>query len=65
MLDEAEDTLTINSLVDVVHAASGDVSSGNIIGAVQITTTRPDGADLCGCDRGLRHRSASPYPAPG
>ena len=37
-LDEAEDTLTISSLVDVVHAASGDVSS-NIIGAAQITTT--------------------------
>ena len=38
ILDEAEDTLTISSLVDVVHAASGDVSS-NIIGAAQITTT--------------------------
>ena len=38
VLDEAEDTLTISSLVDVVHAASGDVSS-NIIGAAQITTT--------------------------
>ena len=37
-LDEAEDTLTISSLVDVVHAASGEVSS-NIIGAAQITTT--------------------------
>src|SRR5829696_802254 len=37
ILDEAEDTLTIDSLVDVVHAASGDVNSGNIIGAVQIT----------------------------
>src|SRR5829696_3678445 len=37
ILDEAGDTLTINGLVDVVHSAGGDVSSGNIIGAVQIT----------------------------
>jgi hypothetical protein len=36
-LDDAGDTLTINSLVDTVHtAASGDVSSGEIIGAVKI-----------------------------
>src|SRR5215212_8578416 len=39
VLDQAQDTLTINSLVDVVHAASGDVNSGNILGSVQITTT--------------------------
>jgi hypothetical protein len=39
VIDEAEDTLTVNSLIDIVHAASGDVNSGNIIGAVQITTT--------------------------
>ena len=37
ILDEAEDTLTINGLVDVVHAAGGDVNSGNILGSVQIT----------------------------
>ena len=36
ILDEAEDTLTITSLIDVVHAAGGDVNSGNIIGAVRI-----------------------------
>src|SRR4051812_31072380 len=39
VLDEAEDTLTIDSLVDTVHSAGGDVNSGNIIGSVQITTT--------------------------
>src|SRR4051812_8378594 len=27
--DDAHDTLTIDSLVDVVHSAGGDVSSGN------------------------------------
>ena len=36
-LDDAEDTLTINSLVDTVHAASGNVGSGNIFGSVQMT----------------------------
>jgi len=39
VVDEAEDTLTIDSFVDVVEAASGDVSSGNILGTVQITVT--------------------------
>src|SRR5215208_143303 len=37
ILDQAQDTLTINSLVDVVHSASGDVNSGNILGSVSIT----------------------------
>src|SRR5262245_65868951 len=35
-LDEAEDTLTISGLTDTVHAAGGDVNSGNILGSVQI-----------------------------
>src|SRR3954454_7166782 len=35
-IDDAEDTLTITSVTDVVHAASGDVNSGNIIGSVKI-----------------------------
>ena len=39
ILDEAEDTLTITALTDAVHAASGDVNSGNIIGAVRINVT--------------------------
>ena len=29
-VDDAQDTLTINGLVDVVHSAGGDVSSGNV-----------------------------------
>src|SRR5262249_35431142 len=36
-VDEAQDTLTINSLIDVVHAQSGDVSSGNILSQVSLT----------------------------
>ena len=45
ILDEAEDTLTISGLVDVVHAAERRCDSGNIIGAAQITTTTtPTGA---------------------
>ena len=39
VLDEAEDTLTINSLVDIVHASGGDVNSGNILGSTQVTIT--------------------------
>src|SRR5262245_47380673 len=35
-LDEAQDTLTINSLVDVVQAQGGDVRSGNGLGQVQL-----------------------------
>jgi hypothetical protein len=35
-IDEAQDTLTINSLVDVVHAQGGDVSSGNVLSKVQL-----------------------------
>ena len=39
ILDEAHDTLTINSLIDVVHASGGDVGSGtNILPSVRITT---------------------------
>src|SRR5580765_3773913 len=34
--DEAEDTLTINGLVDTVHAAGGDVNSGNIFSSVKL-----------------------------
>ena len=35
-LDEAEDTLTINGLVDVVHSSGGNVSSGNIFSTVKL-----------------------------
>jgi hypothetical protein len=37
ILDTAHDTLTIKGLVDTVHSSGGDVNSGNVIGAVQIT----------------------------
>jgi hypothetical protein len=39
ILDEAGDTLTVSGLSDTVHAAGGDVQSGNILGSVSITTT--------------------------
>src|SRR3954452_24823919 len=35
-IDDAQDTLTINSLVDVVHAQGGDVSSGNVLSSLQL-----------------------------
>src|SRR5580765_1973558 len=42
ILDEAQDTLTVNGLIDVVHSAGGDVGAGNnLLGSVQITTTTP------------------------
>src|SRR5262245_15667817 len=34
-IDEAQDTLTINGLVDVVHAASGDANSGNVFSTLK------------------------------
>lgn len=33
-VDTAQDTLTVSSLVDIVHAASGNVSSGNILSSL-------------------------------
>jgi hypothetical protein len=35
-IDEAHDTLTVNGLVDVVHSAGGDESSGNVFSVVPI-----------------------------
>src|SRR5215217_5129682 len=37
ILDQAHDTLTINSLVDVVHSAGGDVSSGDIFNTLKFS----------------------------
>ena len=34
-IDEAQDTLTINGLTDIVHAAGGDVSSGNVFSSLR------------------------------
>ncbi len=38
-VDQASDTLTITSVVDVVHAGSGDVSSGNLLPGATFTFT--------------------------
>src|SRR4051812_44827117 len=35
--DDAQDTLTIESLVDLVHSAGGDVSSGNVLSKLSLT----------------------------
>jgi uncharacterized repeat protein (TIGR01451 family) len=35
-LDDAQDTLTINGLTDVVHAQGGDVSSGNVFSSLRL-----------------------------
>ena len=37
IVDEAQDTLTVNSLIDVVHAQGGDVSSGNVLSSLSLT----------------------------
>ena len=37
IVDEAQDTLTIHGLVDTVHSAGGDVSSGNVFSSLQLT----------------------------
>ena len=53
VLDEAHDTLTIHSLIDVVHASGGDVGTGtNILPAVRITTFTL----RCGCRAARRVR---------
>src|SRR5262249_41087542 len=36
-IDEAQDTLTVHSLVDVVHASGGDVSSGDVFSSLSLT----------------------------
>jgi uncharacterized repeat protein (TIGR01451 family) len=44
ILDEANDTLTINQLIDTVNASGGPVISGNILNLGQVTiTTTPTG----------------------
>src|SRR5437764_15047274 len=37
--DTGHDTLVVTGLSDQVHAASGDVNSGNILGALQLTAS--------------------------
>jgi uncharacterized repeat protein (TIGR01451 family) len=41
IVDTADDTLRIFGLSDQVHAAGGNVSSGNILGALQLVFTGP------------------------
>ena len=38
-VDGAHDTLTVTGLSDKVHAAGGDVSSGNVLGSLQLVAT--------------------------
>jgi hypothetical protein len=40
-VDEAKDTLTINGLNDTVHAASGNVSSGNVFSSLKFEIGTP------------------------
>src|SRR3954447_8439491 len=35
-VDDAQDTLTVSGLTDVVHAAGGNVSSGNVFGSLKL-----------------------------
>src|SRR4029078_7012822 len=35
-VDDAQDTLTINGLVDTVHSAGGDVSPGNVFSPLSL-----------------------------
>src|ERR1051325_1724419 len=39
--DQGQDTLQVTGLTDVVHSAGGDVSSGNILGALQLVFSGP------------------------
>src|SRR5215475_6690434 len=41
VVDQGLDTLMINNVTDVVHSAGGDVSSGNILGALQLVFSGP------------------------
>src|SRR5262245_29234980 len=55
--DTAHDSLRVTGLVDVVHAAAGDTSSGNIFGQLQLVFS---GAVVCVGGSGAG-TSASPY----
>lgn len=39
VIDTGQDTLVVTGLSDQVHAASGDVNSGNILGALELTVS--------------------------
>src|SRR5262249_42031650 len=56
--DTAHDTLTVNGLSDQVHAFSGDVNSGNILGALELVFSGPTVTCFGGSGAGT---AASPY----
>src|SRR4029453_7392487 len=56
--DTAHDTLTFNSIVDVVHSAGGNVGSGNILGALELVFSGPAVSCVGGAGAGT---VASPY----
>src|SRR5215217_1604116 len=58
-VDDAQDTLTINSLTDIVHSAGGDVDSGNIFGTLQLVAT--GGATCSGAGISGAGTAGSPY----
>jgi len=62
VLDEAEDTLTIDGLVDTVHAAGGDVNSGNVFSFLQLVAAA--GAPTCPGATGTG-TAFDPWRAPG
>src|SRR5215216_6122062 len=60
--DQAHDTLTIDSLVDVVHAAGGDVSSGNIFSTLKMVFVQGTAVTPPSCTGGSGAGTvASPY----
>src|SRR5262249_12863351 len=56
--DTAHDTLMVSGLSDQVHAFSGDVNSGNILGALQLVFSGPTVVCVGGSGAGT---GASPY----
>jgi hypothetical protein len=56
VVDEAEDTLTFQSIVDVVHASGGDVNSGNFMSQAQLD----DGGTSATCSGGSISGSGTP-----
>lgn len=58
-VDTAHDTLTFDSLVDVVHSANGDVTSPNILSQVNLIST--GGATCSGPSLSGNGTAATPY----
>src|SRR5215475_3727543 len=58
VVDQGQDTLMVTGLTDVVHAASGDVNSGNILGALELVFSGPTVSCVGGSGAGT---AGSPY----